>query len=327
MENTLALRIFKTFVGIVGILGNGLVCVVIGKVSEMQTRTNAFIFHQAVVDLLGSTLILLQSEASLPDPVPDNALGWVVCSLWVSNFATFLLYVISTFNLLSLTMERYVAIVHPFKYQTAFAKHPRLKVGAVIAVCWMVAIVIKCYNLTLFKVEGGSCVSSAEYRSKVLGILIAFLQFVMPVAVMLFAYIRISVELKQGAARVGPAPAAVGPATTADASQPAGMMESLLRARRNTFKMLLIVFVTFLVCWTPNQVIFLLFNLGWKLQFNEWFYLLSVGMVASNCCVNPVIYAFKYRQFRKGLRETFCCRREHREESSRAITMNCSNNS
>ncbi|XP_038045876.1 allatostatin-A receptor-like [Patiria miniata] len=320
MEAILWLRIFNTTVGIVGILGNGLVCLVIGKVSSMQTRTNALIFHQAVVDLLGSLMILLQSEAPIPDPVPNNALGWVVCHVWYSRFPLFLLYVISTFSLLSLTMERYFAIVHPFKYQVAFAKRPRLKVGVVIAACWIIGAVINSYVLTTFNVQSGRCVSSVANRSKVIGGLTAVLQYIVPVAVMLFAYIRISVELRRGAARVGPAPANVGPAagaSTADGNaQPEGMMESLLRARRNTFKMLLIVFITFLVCWTPNQVIYLLFNLGWKLSFDEWYFLLSVAMVAANSCVNPAIYAFKYRQFRKGLREVFCRRLMHFEEAS-----------
>ncbi|XP_038045751.1 trissin receptor-like [Patiria miniata] len=319
MEEILWLRIFKTIVGIVGILGNGLVCLVIGKVSSMQTRTNAFIFHQAVVDLLGSLTTLLQSETPLPDPIPNNALGWVVCHVWFSNFVLFLLFIISTFNLLSLTLERYFAIVHPFKYQAAFAKRPRLKVGVAIVSCWIIAVVLKSYNLTIFKVQDGKCVSNAAYRSKAIGGLTAVLQYIVPVAVMLFAYIRISVELKRGADRVGPAPSVISSAagaSNAGNAQPAGMMESLLRARRNTFKMLWIVFITFLVCWTPNQVIFLMFNLGWKLNYDEWYYLLSVAMVAANCCVNPVIYAFKYRQFRKGLREVFCRRRMQLEDAS-----------
>ncbi|XP_038046752.1 somatostatin receptor type 5-like [Patiria miniata] len=320
MEQTLWLRIFNTIIGIVGILGNGLVCVVIGRVSSMQTRTNAFIFHQAVVDLLGSFMTLLQSEVPLPDPVSNDALGWVVCRVLYSRFALFLLYVISTYNLLSLTMERYFAIVHPFKYQAAFAKRPRLKVGVVIAACWIIGTVLNSYVLTIFNVQEGKCVSSVANRSKVIGSLSIILQYIVPVAVMLFAYIRISVELKRGAARVGPAPANVGPAagaSTADGdAHQADMMESLLRARRNTFKMLLIVFITFLVCWTPNQIIYFLFNLGWNLGFDEWYYVLSVVMVAANSCVNPAIYAFKYRQFRKGLRQVFCRRLMRLEEAS-----------
>ncbi|XP_038047513.1 trissin receptor-like [Patiria miniata] len=324
MEEILWLRIFKTIVGIVGILGNGLVCLVIGNVSSMQTRTNAFIFHQAAVDLLGSLMILLQSGVPLPDQMPDGVLGLIVCNVWYSNFSLFLLFVISTLNLLSLTLERYFAIVHPFRYQAAFAKRPKLKVGVVIAVCWILGTVIKSYSLTIFKVQDGKCVSNAANRSKVIGSLTTVLQYIVPVAVMLFAYIRISVELKRGAARVGPAPSVISSAAGASNgdgnAQPAGLMESLLRARRNTFKMLWIVFITFLVCWTPNQTIFLMFNLGWKLNYDGWYYLLSVAMVAANCCVNPVIYAFKYRQFRKGLRELFCSRRINREEAVNSAT-------
>ncbi|XP_022097329.1 trissin receptor-like [Acanthaster planci] len=212
-----------------------------------------------------------------------------------------------------LTMERYFAIVHPLKYQAAFAKQPRLKVGVVIAACWIFTIIAKSYNITLFEVEDGACVSSAESRSKVLGVLTAMVHYVVPVTVMLFAYIRISVELKRRAARLQPALPPVDPTagvSTADTARPINVLAaSLLRARRNVFKMLLIVFVTFLICWTPNQVLFLMFNLGLPLRFDEWYILLSVAMVSANCCVNPLIYAFKYQQFRRGLREMFCHRR------------------
>ncbi|XP_022109050.1 beta-1 adrenergic receptor-like [Acanthaster planci] len=311
MEKILALRILKTITGIVGILGNGLICVVICKVSAMQTRTNAFIFHQAVVDFLGSTMILVQSEIPLPDPLPDNGLGWVICNVWLSNFTLFFVFVVSTFNLLAVTMERYFAIVHPFRYQAAFVRYPRVKVGAVIVTCWLVGAAIKPYLMTIFEIREGSCRSLSG--SKAVGILTAFLQYILPVGVMFFAYIRISVELKRGAARVGPPPpGAAAPAT--EAASPAepvppdmGMRESLLKARRNIFKTLLTVFITFLVCWTPNQVIFLSYNLGLlDLNFKEWYYLLSVAMVAANCCVNPFIYVAKYRHFRNGLRQMLC---------------------
>ena len=92
----------------------------------MRTRTNAFIFHQALVDLIGSAMILLRSEIPSPEPVPDNAFGWIVCPVWLSNTALFVVYLVSTLNLLSLTMVRYFATVHPLRYQTAFLKHPHI---------------------------------------------------------------------------------------------------------------------------------------------------------------------------------------------------------
>ncbi|XP_071808683.1 galanin receptor 2b-like [Asterias amurensis] len=313
MEDILALRIYKTFVGILGILGNSLVCLVIFKVRSMKTRTNAFIFHQAVIDLLGSLMILLKSEVPLPSPLPDDALGWFLCHVWFSNLVLFYFFVISTFNLLVLTMERYFAIVYPFKYLAVFMKYPRLKVGVIMAICWVIAAAMKSYLMFIFILQDGECLSVPGSRA--VGIITAFFEYVVPVAVMLFAYIRISVEMKRGAARVGPAPAQHLPG---GANAP-DMAESLLRARRSTFKMLLIVFITFLICWTPNELIFFMFNVGWlDLEFNEWYYLLSVAMVATNCCANPVIYAFKYRQFRSGLKELFClCRKSrHNLDSS-----------
>ena len=316
MEEILILRIYQAIVGIVGILGNGLVCFVICKVRTMQTRTNAFIFHQAVIDFFGSTMILLKSEVSLPDPIPDNALGWFLCHVWFSNTALFFFFFLSTFNLLLLTMERYFAIVYPFKYQVVFSAWPRLKVGVALAVCWLLTIASKVYALFNAKEENGSCVRNLIPGSKIIGIILVILQYVLPVAVMLFAYIRISVEMKRGAARVGPAPAEHLPGGLNAPS----MAESLLRARRNTFKMLLIVFITFVICWTPNQIIFLMFNIGLEIKLNEWYYFLSVAMVATNSCVNPVIYAFKYRQFRNGLRQIFCSRRGQTDDFSIGIT-------
>ncbi|XP_071807818.1 somatostatin receptor type 5-like [Asterias amurensis] len=311
-EEVLPLRIYQTIVGILGILGNALVCFVIWKVPAMRTRTNAFIFHQAVIDLIGATMIVLKSEVPNPNIEENKVLGWLFCHLWFSNLVLFYFFVLSTFNLLLLTMERYFAIVHPFKYQAAFYTWPRLKVCMSFVLCWVFSGVLKFYNMLIFKAEGGKCTPNLIPGSKIIGVLTAILQYILPVAVMLFAYIRISVEMKRGAARVGPAPAQhiSGGANAPD------MAESLLRARRNTFKMLLIVFITFLICWTPNQIIFLMFNLGWNLQYNEWFYYLSIAMVATNSCANPTIYAFKYRQFRKGLRQIFCKQSGPTNESS-----------
>ncbi|XP_033642272.1 somatostatin receptor type 5-like [Asterias rubens] len=316
MEETLVLRIYQDIVGIIGILGNVLVCFVIFKVRSMQTRTNAFIFHQAVIDLLGSILIVLRSEIPVPEIIPSDGLGWFLCHVWHINCLQFYIFLESTSSLLVLTMERYYAIVHPFKYQAAFATRPKLKVGVCMAVSWVLAFIPIVYCLFNFEAKNGKCVPVAIRGSTIIGTLVVVMQYVIPVAVMLFAYIRISVEMKRGAARVGPAPAQHLPG---GANAP-DMAESLLRARRNTFKMLLIVFITFSICWTPNQIIFLLFNLGFDIPLSGWFYYLSVAMVASNSCVNPMIYAFKYRQFRNGLRQIFCRQRNQANDMSTIST-------
>lgn len=78
------------------------------------------------------------------------------------------------------------------------------------------------------------------------------------------------------------------------------------RVRRNVIKTLLLVGVTFTVCWTPNQVTFLCYNLGiYKLDFNGTVYVLGVLLAFCNIWINPFIYTFKYRKFQQGLRKVF----------------------
>ncbi len=67
-EPVLLLRIIKTIVGLLGMIGNGIVCVVIYKNKFMHTLTNTFIFNQAVLDGLGSVMLILSSNIVVINP-------------------------------------------------------------------------------------------------------------------------------------------------------------------------------------------------------------------------------------------------------------------
>nr|XP_054750249.1 allatostatin-A receptor-like [Lytechinus pictus] len=77
------------------------------------------------------------------------------------------------------------------------------------------------------------------------------------------------------------------------------------RARKNIINTLLIVSITFFICWTPNQIVFLIFNLGGPVELQGSLYYCTVTMAFCNMCVNPFIYSFKYRRFQKGFKELF----------------------
>ena len=124
---------------------------------------------------------------------------------------------------------------------------------------------------------------------------------------MILAYASIMFVLKKGAQRIVDAPRpmqSTEPTTTAAKTTRANIRKNpLRRARRNTLKTLVTVFITFLVCWAPNQIIFFLFNLGWPLDFSSVIYIISVCLVAVNSCINPIIYGIKYKRFRQGARK------------------------
>jgi len=58
----------------------------------------------------------------------------------------------------------------------------------------------------------------------------------------------------------------------------------------------------FIVCWSPNQILFFLSYVGYGVDFGGWFYHFTVVLVVTNSCINPFIYAAKYREFQKGIR-------------------------
>ncbi|XP_038060998.1 galanin receptor 2b-like [Patiria miniata] len=306
-EQILLLRIIKTFVGIIGLFGNGLVCLVIYRVPALHTMTNAFIVNQAVADLMGSVFLLLLSNIDYPAILPEGTAGVLLCRLWISDFFLWACFITSTFNLVGLTFERYVAIVFPFRYPTFYTKRNSC---FMLAAAWFLGTMFATYSIAIRAYEGRQCAEKLLPYLKDVGFVITIIQYFVPTFTMLFAYIHIIVVLHRSANRVG-----VATASTATSD---GREASLLRARRNTFKTLLIVYIIYFCCWTPNLTVFAMFNLGWPLDFKGALYIISVALAASNSCVNPIIYALKYRQFQNGLKRLWMSirGREHVENVS-----------
>ena len=79
-------------------------------------------------------------------------------------------------------------------------------------------------------------------------------------------------------------------------------------ARRNTIKTLLIVGCCFIICWSQNQIVFLMFNFGYDLDWNSDYWLSTNFMVFINYTINPFIYLFKYIDYQIALKAFFRCK-------------------
>ncbi len=78
-------------------------------------------------------------------------------------------------------------------------------------------------------------------------------------------------------------------------------------ARKNTIITLLIVACCFVICWSQNQVLFLMYHLGYKLDWNGVYIHYTVLMVFINCTVNPFVYLAKYHDYQIALQELLPC--------------------
>ena len=60
----------------------------------------------------------------------------------------------------------------------------------------------------------------------------------------------------------------------------------------------------FIICWSPNQIYYLLYNPGYDVDLNGTFDKFGVLMVFGNCTITPFIYLLKYRDYQIALRES-----------------------
>ena len=95
-------------------------------------------------------------------------------------------------------------------------------------------------------------------------------------------------------------------------------------ARTNTLKTFLLVGLCFIICWSNNQIYFLMYNLGYEINWNGTYYLFTVLMVFVNCTVNPFIYLIKYRDYQAALKRLLGCRKKTERDRSEIKNSTCS---
>jgi len=77
-------------------------------------------------------------------------------------------------------------------------------------------------------------------------------------------------------------------------------------AGRNAVVTSLMICCGFIVCWSPNQINVIVSYLGHTVDYTTMFYHFTVVMVFMNSCINPFIYAAKYREFQTGVKRLMC---------------------
>ena len=96
-------------------------------------------------------------------------------------------------------------------------------------------------------------------------------------------------------------------------------------ARRNTIKTFVIVGCCFVICWTQNQVIYFMFNVGYPVDWNSAYFQFTVLMVFLNATVNPFVYLLNYKDYQIALREFLHCKYNNRNRTNTLSSTTMSN--
>lgn len=127
----------------VGVLGNSLTCAVILRYKVMQTPTNYYLLSLAISDLLvlllGMPLELYEMQQNYP-----FLLGTGGCYFKIFLFET--VCFASILNVTALSVERYIAVVHPLKVKYLAT---RAHVKRVILVLWGLSMLCAVPNASL----------------------------------------------------------------------------------------------------------------------------------------------------------------------------------
>ena len=314
--------LLQYFIGVISLIGNLLVVIVIAlNVKMRQSLTNVYVINQSVLDGLAGLFLILTTALQGVTPRMHGIGGELYCRLWADRQPLWHMLISSTFNLLAVTLERYLAIVHPIKHRHSINS---TKVAVSIVIVWLTGLFnqIGLKVLTSY-VAGGRCMIMSRWPSELVqrgvGVAVILVQFFIPLSIISYCYVKMAMSLREK--KVPPVVAmnsnqlqgggnhvSVVLPRTSQEQQPEVVRENPAvstrnaRARRNIIKTLMIVSVCFTLCWIWNQTKFLLMNLGIvSTDYNSNFVVMARILVYLNSSINPIIYIVHFEQFKRSL--------------------------
>ena len=156
----------KVCIGVTGLVGNSLVVFVMYKYRKLFLHLKTiYIINQGVLDGLTSAVLILTSllRSDLMSRM-DSVSAELFCRLWLSQIPLWGLITSSTYNLMAISVERYLAIAHPIWHKTSFTE---TKTRSSVVVIWLFGITfMTSYMVPTTGVSHGRCLRSYFWKQQ-----------------------------------------------------------------------------------------------------------------------------------------------------------------
>ena len=134
--------------------------------------------------------------------------GTALCYLYGGNMFMASMFLVSTYNLVFLTLERYYKIIYPFHYMKSFRKW---KLHLALFLPWLIGFVHKMVmHLHQYYIGDHKCKSRSNTFYKETAVYGAvwdlLMTFLIPIVIMIFCYARIFVALKKSSKKFKKSP-------------------------------------------------------------------------------------------------------------------------
>ncbi|XP_025999445.1 trace amine-associated receptor 13c-like [Astatotilapia calliptera] len=264
---------------------NLLVIISVSYFRQLHTPTNILLLSLAVSDFLTGLLML-------PLEIIRNTACWVLGDLMCSvyTYLTAGLFCASTWNIVLISVDRYVAICHPLHYPTRITV---ARVKLCVCLCWFCSTFygsLLTKDVLIKPARYNSCYGECVFViNDIAGFIDLVLSFIFPVSVIIVLYMRVFVVAVSQARSMRSHVTAV---TLQRSSNQANKSE--LKAARN----LGVLVVVFLACYLP----FYCYSLIEVNVINDSSTFFLIIVFYFNSCLNPLMYALFYSWFRNAVK-------------------------
>ena len=277
---------------VVIVVGNGLVIFLITTRRNLRTTTNWFVLSLAVADFgIGTVMYPRFSFCSIRDETCVNEaveIAFLIGSLFMYASVT---------NLCALTLDRYLAVVHPLRYVTSMTKK---RVALLVAAAWGVALTLSALSFLFYVVD-------IKDQQFIVIYLLYDTAIVMGVSISLLATVRIFLVVR----RIARQNAAVVAQLNFNRKLQHGVaFKAPETASAKMLGIVVTVFVVSFLPWVADSICILA-----ELRYPNFLTEIYDFLVTLNSAVNPVAYAFYKREIKKLFR---CSRKENGRKKSAA---------
>jgi len=272
-------------IGAVGTATNGLV--LYAMIASNQHKKQLLIFNQNLFDFCSSVLLVVTYTVKLRNIHLTGVLGYWLCMILLSENLLWCSMNGSIINLLSVTVERYLKVVHDI-WSKKVLRRKWVKISAVLF-AWISGIV---YNTALLfptsDVVDGICYAYVFWESRVAqlahGIWNFASFFVVVLFIFVFCYGRILIVIRRQA-RVMTGHSGPGSSAAQTQSQ---------KIQSNVIKTMISVSAFYVITWMPCILYYLILNINSNLT-----------LINNTSVLTKFTISSQYYQFR-GLRNYYC---------------------
>uniref|UniRef100_A0A8B9PIQ0 G-protein coupled receptors family 1 profile domain-containing protein n=1 Tax=Apteryx owenii TaxID=8824 RepID=A0A8B9PIQ0_APTOW len=264
------------------------VILVTSKFKQLRQPINYMIVNLSVADFLvsltGGTISFLA-----------NLRGYFYMGCWacvLEGFAVTFFGIVALWSLALLAFERYVVICRPLGNTRLEGKHAALGIAFVwsFSFIWTIPPTMGWSSYTASKI-GTTCEPnwySQAYTDHTYIITFFITCFIVPLLVILVSYGKLMRKLRK-------------------VSETQGWLGTTRKPERQVTRMVVVMIVAFLICWTPYAAFSVLVTACPSIELDPRLAAIPAFFSKTATVYNPIIYVFMNKQFRKCLTQTFSC--------------------